>query len=172
MVTFWQSFVEAIAPGHDCRSPKLGGPQNPTSGEDPPPQESWSKPVLGSGQSALEHRRVTDDPDVTQLEGDHEVLVEELGLDSEEDMWDLRNPRDSGDLASQIAVRRPVPASLPPSTSQTGPVQPDTLQSIETEESGFDADNLLLDAKFYQDTAIELQNSYDTYNIGMLNRHI
>ena len=52
--------------------------------------------------------------------------------------------------------------SVPPNTGQTGPVQPETPQSIETEESGFDTDDLLADAKFYQDTAIELQNAYDT----------
>ena len=54
--------------------------------------------------------------------------------------------------------------SIPPNTSQTGPVQPETPQSIETEESvsGFDVDDLLSDGKFYQDTAIELQNAYDT----------
>ena len=39
--------------------------------------------------------------------------------------------------------------SLPPNTGQTGPVQPETPQSIETEESGFDMDDLLLEAKFY-----------------------
>ena len=52
--------------------------------------------------------------------------------------------------------------SLPANTSQTGPVQPETPQLIETEESGFDVDDLLSNAKFYQDTTIELQNAYDT----------
>ena len=57
-----------------------------TSREDLPPWESQSEPALGSGQSALKHRGVTGDPDVTQPEDDHEVLVEELGLDSKEDV--------------------------------------------------------------------------------------
>ena len=99
---------------------------------------------------------------MTQPEDEREVLIKELGSDSEEDLRGLRDPRDPGDLAGHIAVRRPAPMSLPPNTSQTGPVQPETPQSIETEESGFNADDLLLDAKFYQDTAIELQNAYDT----------
>ena len=118
--------------------------------------------LVDQKQTSLGLRGVTGNPDVTQSEGDHEVLVKELGSDREEDMWDLREPRDPEDLSSQIAVQRPVPTSLPPSTSQTDPVQPETPQSIETEELGFDVDNLLLDAKFYQDTAIELQNAYDT----------
>ena len=113
MATFWQSFVEAIAPGHDRGALKPGGPPNPASREDPPSWESQSKPALGSGRSALEHRGVTGDLEVTQSEGDHEVLVEKLGSDSE---------GDPGNLASQIAVRRPAPMSLPPDTSQTGPV--------------------------------------------------
>ena len=54
--------------------------------------------------------------------------------------------------------------SVPHNTGQTGPIQPETPQSLETEESGtgFDVDDLLSDAKFPQDTAIELQNAYDT----------
>ena len=36
---------------------------------------------------------------------DHEVEVEELGSDIEEDQQVQRNPMDSGDLATQIAVR-------------------------------------------------------------------
>ena len=36
---------------------------------------------------------------------DHEVEVEELGSDIEEDQQVQRNPMDSGDLATQITVR-------------------------------------------------------------------
>ena len=40
---------------------------------------------------------------------DHDVEVEELGSDIEEDQQVQRNPMDPGNLAAQIAVRKPVP---------------------------------------------------------------
>ena len=47
----------------------------------------------------------------------HEVEVEELGSDIEEDQQVQRNLMDPGNLAAQIAVRRPVP-TRPPDTYQ------------------------------------------------------
>ena len=51
------------------------------------PHESRGSPILESGsKSALESRRVTGDPDATRPLDEQEILVEDLGLDSEEDM--------------------------------------------------------------------------------------
>ena len=60
---------------------------------------------------------------------DHEVEVEELGSDIEEDQQVQRNPMDSGDLATQIAVRRPVPTPTPDLMDQTGPEDSRSSQS-------------------------------------------
>ena len=46
--------------------------------------------------------------------------MEELGSDIEEGMPEQRNPLDSGDLTSQIAVRRPAPILTPHHIDQTG----------------------------------------------------
>ena len=94
---------------------------------------------------------------------DHEVEVEELGSNIEEDQQVQRNPIDPGSLADQIAVRRPV-STWPPETSE--PLSPEdsrSLQSQVEEESigGLVTGDLLEDAKFYQDVAVELQTAYD-----------
>ena len=95
---------------------------------------------------------------------DHEVEVEELGSDIEEDQQDQRNPLDSGDLVAQITVRRPALTPTPHPMDQTGPEDSESPQSRVEEESmsGLVTGDLLEDAKFYQDVAVELQMAYDT----------
>ena len=70
---------------------------------------------------------------------------------------------DPGDLASPIAVRRPALIPTPHPIDQTGPEDSKSQQSWVEEESmsGLDTGNLLEDAKFYQDVAVELQSAYD-----------
>ena len=94
---------------------------------------------------------------------DHEVKVEELGSDIEEDQQDQRDPLDPGDLAGQIAVRRPALTPTPHPIDQTGPEDSESPQSWAEEESmsSLDTGNLLEDTKFYQDVAVELQTAYD-----------
>ena len=67
-------------------------------------------------------------------------------------------------LASQIAVQRPTPAPISHNTSQYGPEQSEFQQSSDVEEplSTLGTSNLLEDAKFYQDSAIEYQNAYES----------
>ena len=83
-----------------------------------------------------------------------------MGSDSEEE-WDQRNPLDPGDLASQIAVRRPTLISTPHSIDQSGPEYSKSPQSRGEEESmsGLETGDLLEDTKFYQD--VELQSAYE-----------
>ena len=85
--------------------------------------------------------------------------VEELGSDIEEDQQVQRNPMDPGNLAAQIAVRKPVPTQPPETSEDSG-----SLQSQVEEESigSLVTGDLLEDAKFYQDVAVELQTAYDT----------
>ena len=95
---------------------------------------------------------------------DHEVEVEELGSDIKEDQQVQRNPMDPGNLADQIAVRRPVSTRPPETSEQLSPEDSRSLQSQVEEESigGLVTGDLLEDAKFYQDVAVELQTAYDT----------
>ena len=60
---------------------------------------------------------------------DHEVEVEELESDSEEDQRDQRNPLDPGDLVGQIAVRRPALTPTPRPIDRTGPEDFESPQS-------------------------------------------
>ena len=90
--------------------------------------------------------------------------MEELGSDIEEDWQIQRNPMDSGDLAAQIAVRRPVLTPTPDTMERTGPEDSESWQLQMEEESmgSLVTGDLLEDAKFYQDVAVELQTAYDT----------
>ena len=108
-----------------------------------------------------------DNPEV--LERVSQVEVEDLGPSSDEDEQEQRNPLDPGDLASQITVRRPRPRLTP-----TAPLEedfgledseaPETTGEEESEGAagGLLTGDILEDAKFYQDIAVELQTAYDT----------
>ena len=101
---FLRSFVEVIAPGQKipspvCQAPESKGLQTATSGGGPQPRQPRTEQTSGLGSRAA----------LEQPADDREVEVEELGLDSEEDQQDQKNPLDSGDLAAQITVRRPAP---------------------------------------------------------------
>ena len=93
--------MEAIAPGREIPSPvrkakESKRPKTTKSGGGPRPQ----RPRIEQGQCsrfALEQSAM-----------DHEVEVEELGSDIEEDQQVQRNPMDPGSLADQITVRKPV----------------------------------------------------------------
>ena len=157
MATFLRGFVEAIAPGREIPSPvhkvkESKRPKTTKSGGGLRPR----RPRIEQGQcsqTALERSAM-----------DHEVEVEELGSDIKEDQQVQRNPMDPGSLADQIAVRKPV-STRPLETSE--PLSPEdsgSLQSQVEEESigGLVTGDLLEDAKFYQDVAVELQTAYDT----------
>ena len=91
--------------------------------------------------------------------------VEELGSDIEEDQQVHRNPMDPGNLAAQIIVGRPVSTWPPETSEQLSPEDSGSLQSQVEEESigGLVTGDLLEDAKFYQNVAVELQTAYDTF---------
>ena len=63
----------------------------------------------------------------------------------------------------RLLSRRPAPIPTPQSLDQTGPEDSESPQSRVEEESmsGLDTGNLLEDAKFSQDVAVELQSAYD-----------
>ena len=65
---------------------------------------------------------------------------------------------------AQIVVRRPAPTPTPHPMDQTGPEDSKSsqLQVEEESMSGLVTSDLLEDAKFYQDVAVELQMAYDT----------
>ena len=92
--------------------------------------------------------------------------VEDLGSESEEDEQEQRNPLDPGDLASQITVRRPRPAPVPviPPEEESALEDSEAPETTGEEESegGLHTGDLLEDAKFYQDVAVELQTAYET----------
>ena len=142
--------MDVVAPGCDHKSPEASGPQNPTSSGSPVSD-------LGS-KSALESRRAIGDPDATQPLDGQEILVEDLGSDSEEDMQDLRENLPPEDLTGQITVQRPAPTPVTCNTTQPGPMLPESQQLQDTEEylSALGTSNLIEDAKFYQDAAIKI----------------
>ena len=137
------------------------------------PQAAESRPE-GTGESQqtgsrtdLEQRMVADNPKV--LERVCQVEVEDLGPESDEDEQEQRNPLDPGDLASQITVRRPRPRLTPTAPPEEDfdledSEAPETTGEEESEGAvgGLLTGNILEDAKFYQDVAVELQTAYDT----------
>ena len=93
--------MEAIAPGREipspvCEAKESKRPKTTKSGGVPGPQ----RPRIEQGQCSQ--------TTLEQSAMDHEVEVEELGSDIKEDQQVQRNPMDSGSLADQITVRRPV----------------------------------------------------------------
>lgn len=90
LFSLWHSFVEAVALGHDRLAQGGGGSLNCMVGEPPLPHEAESgclQEQAGS-KAALKHRGVTYDPDVSHVRTHHNVVVEELGTDSEEEFQD------------------------------------------------------------------------------------
>ena len=73
---------------------------------------------------------------------------------------------DPRDLASQITVRRPRPAPVPviPPEEESALEDSEAPETTGEEESegGLHTGDLLEDAKFYQDIAVELQTAYET----------
>ena len=79
--------MEAVAPPHQI--PEAQRPQTTATGGGPWPKESREPRKAGS-KAALEWRRVRGDPNAPQ--DDHEVEVEDLGPDSEDEEQDQGNP--------------------------------------------------------------------------------
>ena len=177
MATYLRSFMEAIAPnweipGQEGRAPE-SRPWTASTGGGPRPREPRTDPAVGVGsRAALECRGITGDPDDVQTESDYEV--EELGSDSEEDVWEQRNPLDSGDLASQIVVRRPAPVLTPHHVDQTGTKDSESPQS-------WGRRNLWVDWKlvtcwrmlnFIKMLLLSCNRPMRIWNVGILNRHV
>ena len=83
-----------IPPPH--KIPEGQRPQTTATSGGPRPEES-REPRRAGSKTALEWRRVRGDPNAPQ--DDHEVEVEDLGPDSEDEEQDQGNPLDPGDLA-------------------------------------------------------------------------
>ena len=92
--------------------------------------------------------------------------MEDLGPESESEEQDQRNPLDPGDLARQITVRRPRPTHIPviPVQDESGLEDSEAPETSGEEEStsGLCMRDIIEDAKFYQDVAVELQTAYET----------
>ena len=127
-------------------------------------------------KTALEWKRVRGDPNAPQ--DDHEVEVEDLGPDSEDEEQGQRNPMDPGDFVSQITVRRPRPTPIPQIHDQlqdkSGLEDSDTTQTSGEEESqsGLHSGDLLEDAKFHQDASLlRCKPLTICWREGSLNKH-
>ena len=159
--------MDAVIPPPPKKAPEGQRPWAASTGGRPRPEESrpeeTREPQQASSRADLEQRRVTRDPNVL---GDQQVEVEDLGSESEEDEQEQRNPLDPGDLASQITVRRPRPAPVPviPPEEESALEDSEAPETTGEEESegGLLTGDLLEDAKFYQDVAVELQTAYET----------
>ena len=159
MASLFRSFMEAMAPPHQI--PEGQRSQTTVISGGSQPKESREPRKAGS-KTALEWRRVRGDPNSPQ--DDHEVEVEDLGPDSEDEVQYQGNPLDPGDLPSQITVRKPRSTPIPQLQDQSGLEDSETPQTTGEEESlsSLHMGDLLKDAKFYQDIAIELQTAYET----------
>ena len=171
MTSFFRSFLDAVMPPPPQRAPEGRRPRSASVGSRPRAVESrpegTGEPQQTGSRTDLEQQTVTDNPEVLERVG--KVEVEDLGPSSDEDEQEQRNPLDPGDFASQITVRRPRPRLTP-----TAPPEEDlTLEDSETPEitgeeesegaaGGLLTGDILEDAKFYQDVAVELQTAYDT----------
>ena len=168
MASLFRSFMDAVIPPPPRKAPEGQRPWATSTSGHPKPEESRPeesrKPQQASSRIDLEQRRVTNDPDV--LDDDQQVEVEDLGPESEEDEQEQRNPLDPGNLASQITVRRPRSTLAPviPMQDKSGLEDSKAPETTGEEEStsGLLTRDLIEDAKFYQDVAIELQTAYDT----------
>ena len=147
-----------IPPPH--KIPEGQKPETTATSGGSQPKES-REPGRAGSKTAVERRRVRGDPNAPQ--DDHEVEVEDLGPDSEDEEQDQGNPLVPRDLASQITVRRPRPKPTPQLQDQSSLEDSETPQTTgEESQSGLHMGDLLKDAKFYQDIAIELQMAYKT----------
>ena len=159
--------MDAVIPPPPKRAPEGQRPWAASTGSRSWPEESrpeeTREPRQTSSRADLEQRWAACDPNVL---GDQQVEVEDLGSESEEDEQEQRNPLDPGDLASQITVRRPRPAPVPviPPEEESALEDSEAPETTGEEESegGLHTGDLLEDAKFYQDVAVELQTAYET----------
>ena len=159
--------MDAVIPPPPKKAPEGQRPRATSTSGHPQPEESQPEetrePQQTSSRADLEQRRVTHDPNVL---GDQQVEVEDLGSECGEDEQEQRNPLDPGDLASQITVRRPRPAPVPviPPQEESALEDSEAPETTGEEESedGLLTGDLLEDAKFYQDIAVELQTAYET----------
>ena len=136
---FW-SFMDAVIPPPH-KIPEGQRPEIAATSGGPQLEESRELSRAGS-KTALERRRVRGDPNAPQ--DDHEVEVEDLGPDSEDEVQAQENPLDPQDLASQ-------PTPTPQLQDQTGLEDSEAPQTSGEEESlsGLHMGDLLKVAKFY-----------------------
>ena len=160
MTSLFQCFKDAVIPP-PRKIPEGQKPETTATSGGSRPKES-REPGRAGSKTALERRRVRGDPNAPQ--DDHEVEVEDIGADSEDEEQDQGKPSVPRDLASQITVRRPRPKPTPQLQDQSGLEDSETPQTTGEEESqsGLHMGDLLEDAKFYQDVTIELQMAYET----------
>ena len=171
MTSFFRSFLDAVMPPPPQRAPEGRRPRSASVGSRPRAVESrpegTGEPQQMGSRTDLEQQTVTDNPEVLERVG--KVEVEDLGPSSDEDEQERRNPLDPGDFASQITVRRPRPRLTPtaPPEEDLGLEDSEAPETTGEEESegaigGLLTGDIIEDAKFYQDVAVELQTAYDT----------
>ena len=114
-----------------CKIPEGQKPETAATSGGSQPEES-REPGRAGSKTALERRRVRGDPNAPQ--DDHEVEVEDLGPDSEDEEQGQRNPLDPGDLTGQITVRRPRPMHTPQLQDQSGLEDSEAPQTSGEEE--------------------------------------
>ena len=88
----------------------------------------------------LEHRGVTDDPDVTQSRDDakvSQVAMGEVSFDSSHELGNSREELPSEELTAEIVVNRPISTSIPNASHVPGPVP--SVSQTQHEGQEFDA---------------------------------
>ena len=145
----WQSLVETIAPDVEQPAQNSSKPLSHSIGGEPLAGEGERGTNLGLvSKAALEQ---SEDPIMAQPRGSRKIAVDGVEIDSD-DLGEIviMPPQD---LASQIAVWKTTTA---PEYNQKDPTNPEVSHDMEVE----DPEDMLHDAKLYQDAAIEYCNAY------------
>ena len=163
MASLWHSFVEAVTPGHDLPGQGGGGHHNHTVGGCPlscEPVESHVREACS--RSSSDHRGVPGDPNVTSRK------LLRLG-------WRSLGVRMRKSLRTQGSIYLLRMLLNIPQTRKQAPIPHSSTSSHLTHSLGvsqggqgevhckgiMDHANLIENAKFYQDTALNYQNAYE-----------
>ena len=146
-----------IAPDAEQPAQQPSRPLNHTVGDELLTHEGEGEANLHLvSKAALEHSGATDDSIMAQPRGSRKITMDEAELDRGDDLGEIVI-MPLQDLASQIAVQKTSPASK---SHQQESTHPEVPQYTGVEDPG---DDILPDAKLYQDTAVEYPNAYQAF---------
>ena len=173
----WCSFVEAVTPGHDWSGQGGSGHHNCMVGGHPlshkPADGCVRRDML---QVKLQSLKGTGWPQCDTQKTSHQVKGEESESEDEEEFEDSRENLPPKDPVEPSSTHEWVPlpinaihssqpslslSSLPGPTSQAVIGQDITGEG--RHEGDLDHTDFIEDAKFYQDAALDYQNTYEAY---------